>query len=601
MKTDPSSLPAACGVYLFKGKGGKVLYVGKAINIRSRVRSHIQNRKDPKEQRICSNTETVDYIGTRSELEALILEDTLIKRYKPKFNIRLKDDKSYPYLLITSERYPAIRQVRGLKPDAGEFFGPHGDPRAVRRSIRWLRKIFPVRSCRRDMDRTSRPCLEHHLGRCIAPCSGKIMVEDYDVMVQGLRGFLAGRREGVVEDLKNEMWKASTEEHYEKAALIRDLLLGLERIGEGQRVILLKVKDIDIVKIDEKELAAVVIKVREGRVIDAVSFSLEGEGSLLGMDLDFISSYYSLSAHVPRRIIANRMNMNRKSKEELEIFLSAKRKGEVLIRGPRGEDERSMVEMADRNIRLFIQKRERELQTDDSMDQLKEALGMTNTPEVIEGFDISHLHGTGTVASMVHFRKGRPIRSNYRKFKIRTAGNDDLRSIKEVVGRRYRRLLDQDDPFPDLILIDGGRGQLSAALEAIEELELNDMPFLASLAKKEEEIYLKGKRFPLVLKKSDPALRLLQRVRDEAHRFAVAYQRKLRGKELFLLKKVDGIGDKRARELMIAFDSLEEMREGGAGGIIKRSSVPLNVACRVIEFLERENNRATVHLDLEKV
>ncbi len=586
MLTEPSSLPDACGVYLFKGKGDKVLYVGKAINIRARVRSHLQNRKDPKEVRLKENTEKVDWIGTKTELEALILEDTLIKRYKPKFNIRLKDDKSYPYLLVTSELFPAVRQVRGLKPNIGEHFGPHGDPRAVRRSLRWLRKIFPVRSCQRDLSRPSRPCLEHHLGRCLAPCSGNVKAEDYSVVVEGLKGFLSGKRESVLQKLERDMWEASKDEEYEKAALLRDLITGLKRIREGQRVILLKGQDIDVIHIDEAGFAATVVKVREGRVVDAVPFTLEGDDTLMGADADFISSYYSLTGHVPERIITRPLDMSKENRENLQFFLSAKKGKKVLIRGPRGDDERATMEMAERNTRLFKEKRERDLEADDVLIQLKERLGMDKLPEVIEGFDISHLHGTGTVASMVQFRHGKPYKSSYRKFRIRVDKNDDFASMHEVVIRRLKRLQDQDDPPPDLVLIDGGKGQLGAALKAVEDLQMTEVPQFVSLAKKEEELFLPGRELPIVLKRSDPALRLLQRVRDEAHRFAVSYQRKLREKEMDLLTDVEGIGKMRARELLLAFDSLREMVEAGPDGLCQRTSLSRAVSDRVVTFLK---------------
>jgi excinuclease ABC subunit C len=586
MITEPASLPDACGVYLFKGRGGKVLYVGKAVNIRARVRSHLQNRKDPKEIKLREGTEKIDWIGTKTELEALILEDTLIKRYKPHFNIRLKDDKSYPYLLLTEERFPAIRQVRGLKNNVGEHFGPHGDPRAVRRSLRWLRKIFPIRSCRRDMTRKSRPCLEYHLGRCMAPCNGEVPQEEYGIVVEGLKGFLSGKRESVLEKLEKEMWKASSNKEFERAALTRDLITGLKRIREGQRVVLLKGNDIDVIHIDEEDLAATVVKVREGRVIDAVPFTLEGDETLLGADADFISSYYSLTGNIPTRVIVKPLRMSAENKGNTQLFLSAKKGKDVLIRGPRGEDERSTVEMAERNTRLFKQKRERDLEKEDVLLQLKESLRLDRTPEVIEGFDISHLHGTGTVASMVQFRKGKPFKSGYRKFRIKTAENDDFTSMNEVVSRRYKRLLDQDDPVPDLVLIDGGKGQLSAALKAMEDLKMTDRPSIVSIAKKEEELFVPGKEFPIILKRSDPALRLLQRVRDEAHRFAVSYQRKLREKELDILTEVEGIGKKRARELLMAFDSMNEMMESGVEEICRRTSVPKDSAGRLIGFLE---------------
>ncbi|MGA1793762.1 MAG: GIY-YIG nuclease family protein, partial [Thermoplasmatota archaeon] len=236
MRTDPSTLPDECGVYLFKAKQGKVLYVGKAINIRARVKSHLQDRRNDKEVRLARESETIEWIATGTELEALILEDTLIKRYKPRYNVRLKDDKSYPYILITDDDFPAVHHVRGFQRGRGEFFGPHSDPRAVRRSIRWLRKLFPVRSCRRDLRKPSRPCLEHHLGRCLAPCNGKVSERDYSLVVGGLRMFLSGKSDEVISRLERDMWKASGAEEYERAAMVRDIVRGLKKARHTQKV-----------------------------------------------------------------------------------------------------------------------------------------------------------------------------------------------------------------------------------------------------------------------------------------------------------------------------------------------------------------------------
>lgn len=585
---DTDLIPDSCGVYLFRGKGGKVIYVGKAVNIRSRVRSHLQNRRDRKEIKLTESAETVDWIATGNELEALVLEDTLIKQYKPRFNIRLKDDKSYPYLVITREEFPAVRQVRGLHHELGEHFGPHGDPRSVRRSLRWVRKVFPVRSCRRSMDRPSRPCLEHHLGRCVAPCTGQVSKDEYALIVEGLRGFLSGKDDEVGERLRKEMWEASAATNFEMAALARDLLKGIDRIREGQHIVLMSSRDVDVVRLDEERLAAAVIKVRRGKVIDAVMFDLEGEESINGAAADFISSYYTLARDIPPRIILAPMRIEAPVREELGHFLKAKRGSPLLIRGPRGKEERSMVEMADRNLGLFIGKRESRALKYEAGERLKVVFGLETTPDIVEGFDISHLHGTGTVASMVHFRNGKPLKSHYRKFRIKNAENDDTASMREVVERRYRRILEKGGQLPDIILIDGGKGQLNAALSALSELGLENGPLVVAIAKKEEELYVKGRSSPLGLKRSDPGLKLLQRVRDEAHRFAVAYQRKLRESELDLLLNVQGIGRKRSLELLNTFDSLREMYSEGAEGIAGRTSLSLGTAENVIRFLEEE-------------
>ncbi|MGA1872737.1 MAG: excinuclease ABC subunit UvrC [Thermoplasmatota archaeon] len=591
MRTDPATLPDECGVYLFKGKGGKVLYVGKAIDIRARVRSHLKDRKNEKEIRLRGEALSVDWIATGTELEALVLEDTLIKRYKPRYNVRLKDDKSYPYILITDEVFPAIRHVRGLERGRGEFFGPHSDPRAVRRSIRWLRKLFPIRSCRRDLSRPSRPCLEYHLDRCIAPCSGRIDQRDYSLIVDGLRMFLSGKSEEVLSRLDKDMWKASASEEYERAAMIRNILNGLRKVRESQKVVLIKGGDVDAVHVDEEGYAATVVKVREGRVVDAVSFSLEGEDSLMGPTEDFLNSFYAISGYIPPSIVLGRMDLETGSREEIQRFLSEKRGGKVRIVRARGEERRSLIDMAARNLKLYKAERSKEAHSEDAIKLLERNLGLAKVPAVIEGFDISHLGGTGTVASMVQFRQGKPRKSGYRRFRIRTAKNDDYASMKEVVGRRYRRLIDQDGEMPDLILIDGGKGQLNAALEALEELGMTAPPDIISLAKREEEVFLPLRSLPIVLKRTDPSLRLLQSIRDEAHRFALTYQRSLRKEDMTILTQVEGVGNARARKLLTCFDSLDSILDAGVEGISSKCSISISLGDRIIRFLREELGR----------
>ncbi len=588
MRTDPATLPDTCGVYLFKSASGRVLYVGKAINIRSRVRSHLQDRKNEKEIKLRTRSDNIDWIATGSELEALILEDTLIKRYKPRFNVRLKDDKSYPYLLITNDQFPAIHQVRGLQRGEGEFFGPHSDPRAVRRSLRWLRKLFPIRSCRRDLSKPSRPCLEHHLGRCMAPCNESVKKEDYSTIVDGLRSFLAGKREKVIADLDELMWKASSSNDYERAAMLRDIVHGLQKIRQAQKVVLVKGGDVDALHINSKGTGATVVKVREGRVVDAISFSLEGEEPLTGPAGDFISSLYAISGYTPSRIVLDELDLPKERKDELEIFLSEKKGSKVRIVRPRGEEIRSLIEMARRNQRLYQLEQLKGLESRDVIKLLKERLGMQNLPLVIEGFDVSHLSGTGTVASMVQFNNGKPRKTGYRRFKIQLDQNDDYLSMKEVVFRRYKRLMDHDGEMPDLVLIDGGKGQLNAALDAFKELGLGSHPEIISIAKKEEELFRPGRSIPTILKRTDPALKLLQRVRDEAHRFAITYQKKLRKKDITILTRIEGIGKTRAKDLLISFDSLDDIVTAGPDGIREKCSIPLDVGDRVIKFIKEE-------------
>ncbi|MGA1821262.1 MAG: excinuclease ABC subunit UvrC [Thermoplasmatota archaeon] len=586
MKTDPSTLPNSCGVYLFKSGDGSVIYVGKAVDIRSRIRSHLGDRANPKEIRIQEEYREIDWITTSSELEALVLEDTLIKKYQPRYNVRLKDDKSYPYLLITRDRYPSVHQIRGLKPDMGDHFGPHGDPRGVRRSLRWLRKIFPVRSCRRDLSRPSRPCLEYHLGRCLAPCRGDVKREDYMIAVNGLKDFLSGKREKLTEKLEKDMWSSSSLEDYERAAMVRDILGGLQKMRESQKVTLIKGGEIDVISLSTDMSAASVVEVRNSRVVDVVSFSLVGSDSGLDPLREFVSSFYAISGFIPRRIVVRGLITNDEKTSALETFLSAKKGSRVNLRKPRGEEERSLAEIALRNSEDFARKKMKEVEREDALVKLKKELDLPSVPLVIEGFDVSHLSGTGTVASMVQFHRGRPRKGGYRRFRIREAKNDDYLSMKEAVRRRYAGLLDRGEPLPDLILIDGGKGQLNSAVSALSDLGIEIMPPVVSLAKKDEEIYLPGRRMPIILKRDNMALKVLQRVRDEAHRFAVSYQRRTRKPDTSILIEIDGVGKARALKILGEFNDLPSIVEAGSEEVSRRCSISPKMAREIIEFLK---------------
>lgn len=585
MDIDTSTLPSACGVYLFKDASGSVLYVGKAIDIRSRIRSHLQNRDDPKEAMLREHALTVDWILTSNELEALVLEDTLIKKHQPRYNIRLKDDKSYPYILVTREEYPSVRHVRGLHPGSGDHFGPHGDPLAVRRSMRWLRKVFPVRSCSRDMSRRSRPCLEHHIGRCLAPCAGIVDKDAYTMAVRGIREFLSGRGESLLGELNDLMWRASSEGAYERAALMRDIIKGLERMLEGQKAVLQGSSDVDLISFSKDRTAASVLIVRGGRMMDAVKFTLEGSEPIGGPSEDFLTSYYSIAGSLPERIVLDRTDLEGSWREDMEQFLSAKRGRPVRIRRPRGDDQRHLLAVSRSNAEEKARSVVRALEGPNSLVRLKEALDLEVLPQVIECFDISHLGGTNTVAAMAQFRSGRPAKSGYRRFRISREVNDDHLSMKEAVTRRYRRLLDHGDPLPDLILIDGGKGQLGSALDALSDVGVADTIPVAALAKKEETIYRSGSALPLVLRRDDPALKLLQRIRDEAHRFAVTYQRSTRRIDESILMEVQGIGKKRYLAISREFDSLDALLEAGPAEVARRCSLPSDLAERMLAHI----------------
>jgi len=583
MVIETGDLPNTCGVYLFKDLEENVIYVGKAVDIKSRVMSHFLDNRSQKEKILKHSTASVDWISTGTELEALILEDTLIKRHQPRYNVRLKDDKSYPYIVITREKYPSILHVRGINREQGDHYGPHGDPRTVRRSMRWLRRIFPVRSCTRDLSRKSRPCLEYHLGRCLGPCKGDVQPDDYSEAVEGLRKFLQGKSSKLVTELEGRMWEASSSGNYEKAAIIRDILKGLRRMRQSQKVVMIRGEDCDLISFTEDSRFSSIVNVREGRVTDVVSFSLEVDPLEEQPGSGFLSSFYSVAGHIPPKVIMSPFNIDRYDRTELEHFLSLKRGASVKIRGPRGQEEKELIHMARRNAYIFSRRGSWAVEAEEALLSLKDTLSLRNLPVDIEGFDISHLSGTGTVASMVHFHKGKPKKSEYRRYRIRNAENDDYSSMFEVVQRRFRRLLDNGQGLPDLVLIDGGPGQLKSALDALYELGIGNKPELVSIAKRKEELYVPDRKLPISLPPTDPGLRLLISVRDEAHRFAVSYQRRTRRFDISTLKEVRGIGPVRAKRILSSYRNLAEIRELGPEELSKRCSVPTEVAEELLD------------------
>jgi excinuclease ABC subunit C len=419
----------------------------------------------------------------------------------------------------------------------------------------------------------------------MAPCLGGVDRSGYIRAVEGLKRFLSGRRDELVPDLEQEMWRASSEEAFERAALMRDLVQGLKRMREGQKVVLVKGGDMDLVHVNDGVKAASVLKVRDGRVVDLLSFFLESEEPIGGGIEDFLNRYYSMAGQVTTRVVIDPPLPSDEISADLERFLSVKAGGRVSLHKVRGEDQKALLQMTKRNTELFVSRKEREAMGEPVLVQLRERLNLSRVPTTIEGFDVSHLTGKGTVASMVQFRLGRPIRSNYRRFRMTSDANDDPASIAETVSRRIRGLLERNEPLPDLLLIDGGKGQLNAVLKALATMEINERPDVASIAKREEGVFLPGRSDPIRLVRSDPALRLLQHIRDESHRFAVSYQRKLRTIDLDLLKAVPGIGDARAKRILSEFSSLDEVLESGPTGLAERCSIPEGTACLVVEAI----------------
>jgi len=605
---DLKILPDKPGVYLMKDADGNVLYVGKAVSLKNRVRSYFQSSRNLslRIQSMVKQVDRVEYITTDSEVEALVLECNLIKEKRPKYNIRLRDDKQYPWVKVTlQETYPQVYITRSLKQDGSKYYGPYTNVTALRDTVKLLRQIFPLRDCRYDLDRerVPRPCLNYHIKRCLAPCAGMVSSVTYREMIRQVCLFLEGRQGELAERLKREMEEAAEKREYEKAAVLRDRLRHVQAIMEKQKVVSETPEDLDVFGIAQDRAGSVVqvFQVREGKLVGREYFILpEGEESSLSEVLEeFITRYYDGSAFIPKEIL---LPVDLEGRESIAEWLGRQRGSKVKLRIPKKGDKLQLVEMARENAGILLeQERNREKQRQnyvtEILEELQNVLEMNRIPQRIEGFDISNIQGTDAVASMVVFEDGMPKGSDYRRFKIRTVeGPNDFAMMQEAVRRRFRKGLEERQhvatengkfaKFPDLLLIDGGKGQLSAVMEVLEELGLTHL-YVIGLAKQEEEIFLPHREEPIRLSRRSQALMLLQRVRDEAHRFAVTYHKSLRTKRTLSsgLDDVPGIGPKKKQALMKRFGSLKRIREASVEELMQVPGISQELAEAVKEHL----------------
>lgn len=562
-------LPASPGVYIFKSSAGAILYVGKARVLRNRVRSYFQAARDTPVSKIgmVGEIADLDLIRTDSESEALALENSLIKRHQPPYNVLLRDDKNHPYLKLTlAEEYPRLQLVRRVQDDKAAYGGPYIPAHTGRKTASLVHRIFGVRSCREKLDgHRPRPCLQHQIHRCLAPCVATITpLEDYRKACSDAALFLEGRTDEVIRDLRAEMERAAEEELFEHAATVRDQIQALERIELPQKITTADTDERDIfgLHVEEGRASLQVFCVRDGRVAARESFLLDRVGDAARALDESLPRFYDGDRYVPREIL---LADEVEGQGALEAWLSKKRGAQVKLRVPQRGEKVRLLELVTSNAKLAYdlewkhpRKRSREL-----LRSLTEILGLEQEPRRIECFDISNIQGSDIVASMVVFEEAAPKKSDYRTFKVKTVTGapDDFASMREVVGRRYRRLLEEAADLPDLVLIDGGLGQLGAASEALDELGLGDLP-LASLAKKEEILHVRGRETPIVLPKDTPALQLMQAVRDEAHRFAVKFHRKTRARRTLAseLEEIRGVGPSTRVKLLRAFGSLKALK-----------------------------------------
>ena len=574
-------LPDSPGVYIMKDDHGKIIYVGKAIVLKNRVRQYFQSSRNhtPKVRAMVSHIADVETIMTANEVESLILEANLIKKHRPRYNIRLKDDKSYPYVKVTvQEDFPRVFITRRVLRDGARYFGPYTNVTALRDSLKLLRRLFPLRTCRTMPER---PCLEYHIKRCLAPCVGKVKAEDYRAMIRAVLLFLEGRTDDVERELEQRMNAAAEAYHFETAARLRDQLSAVRTAAERQNIVT-GAGDQDAVGM-ARSAAGVCVQIffiRGGKMIGREHFLLRGSEEESDADIlrAFLEQYYNQATFVPREVLLP-CAIDAAAQATIEAWLAARKGGgKVALLTPQRGTKHDIVQMATGNAAKFLADEEtrRSLldeQTLGAVEELGRYLGLKHPPRRMECFDISHNQGQETVASMVVFEDGAPKKSDYRRFKIRsTEGKpDDFLSMREVTTRRYVGLPEEE--LPDLIIIDGGKGQLSSALEIIRHAAGHkDVP-VVGLAKQFELVFTEGNSEPVELPRRSQALYLIQRIRDEAHRFAITFHRKLRGKRnlVSVLDHIVGIGPKRRQSLWTHFGTLDKIK---AASVDELAAVP---------------------------
>lgn len=574
-----SNLPNKPGIYQFKNDEGKILYVGKAKNLRSRVRQYFHKSRslDIKTETMISKAADVEIIVTDSEIEALILEATLIKKFKPRYNIFLKDDKSFPYVVITNEQFPRVFVTRRIIHDGSKYFGPFTDAKNMRASLKMIRDVFKVRSCNYHIDdetirkKKIRVCLDYHIKKCEGPCEGLVTLQQYNAMIDEVAQVLRGKTSALISNLEKQMLSEAEAMNFEGAAAVRDKIHGLRNYSDRQKIIDTDLLDRDIlsVAVEEDDACGVVFKIRDGKLIGRQHYYMSGvtEKSEAEIISQFLRNYYLEADYYPKEIF---LPCKIDETETIEKWLSEKKQSKVSIIVPKIGDKAKLVTMCRANAKyllddLKIQKLKRGEKIPKILELLQKDLRLPKIPHRIECFDISNIQGSDAAASLVVFENGKPKKSEYKRFKIKTVtGPDDFASIREVVQRRYSRLIEEGQKLPNLIMVDGGKGQLSSVMEILQQLsntEYRNIPIIG-LAKRLEEIYFPNLTEPQSILKTSASLKLLQRIRDEAHRFALAYHRKLRTKrtlqtELDLIK---GVGKKKAKELLETFGSVQGVK-----------------------------------------
>jgi len=585
LKTKIDSVPAMPGVYQFIDSKGKIIYVGKAKNLRSRVRSYFQaNLNSPKTEALVNKISDLQLFITDSEVEALVLENNLIKKYKPRYNVNLKDDKSYPYIRITNEPYPQIFHTRQIIKDGSKYFGPFTDVKTMKRSLRLINKIFKIRSCKYYIDSNTiekkkiKVCLDYHIKRCDGPCEGLISRENYNNLVNQVIKVLQGKTEGLIKELKTEMRKAADALQFEKAAELRDRIEQLNIYSSKQKIVSTDFRDRDVIAAvnEAYDAACTILNIREGKLVGKRQFHLKINPDIEKPELlnSVLKFYYNEFVEIPAEII---LENEPSDADSILRWLnqSASHKVEFII-PKRASEKKSLLNMCSQNATLFLkdiqlQKMKKEGNLPYVLSALKRDLHLPVIPRKIECFDISNIQGSDSVAGMVVFVDGKPSKSNYRKFIIKNVeGPDDFASMREVFKRRYSKLKENNEPLPELIIVDGGKGQLSSAFQILKSLGFEKFNIIG-LAKRLEEIFYPGITEAQTIPKTSSSLKLLQKIRDEAHRYAITFHRSRRFKRTLQteLTSIKGIGEKTATILLKYFGSVKKIKNATEKELIK--------------------------------
>ena len=591
-------IPTHPGVYQFFNSDGKIIYIGKAKNLRNRVRSYFQSKKHQMAKTISlvRNIDNLDWIVVRNEVEALMTEANLIKAHRPRYNIDLKDDKAYPFIRITKEPYPQVLLTRKIVRDGSKYYGPFTDVGRLRMTLKALHKVFPIRSCSYYLDdkvvteKKVKLCLDYHINKCEGPCEGLVSQDHYQEMVDRIEDFMKGKTKRTEAHITVLMKEASSNQKYEEAAMYRDQLEAMRSFKERQSHVATDFEERDVVALAREDNlgVAVIIRIRNGRIFSREKLSLQGLDENDGATLQtVISRFYMDSDFVPKEIS---LQLNPSDEKDLIQWLKEKRKGAVHFLYPQKGEKAKELRVTMQNAKLLlgewiINREKRKEQVPKMLGQLQEDLNLDVPPKRIEAFDISHLGGTNTVASLVCFIDAKPRKTDYRKFNVKTvSGIDDFAAMREVVYRRYKRVKEEEKPFPDLILIDGGKGQLSMAVSALRELGLDYIPVIG-LAKRLEEVFVPGNPEAQSIHKQSPGLILLRRIRDEAHRFAITFQRQKRNKDMVLsvFSQIPGMGKKRLEKLLQIFDGPEAIAKLTPEVINGETGIPLKLGKEIVK------------------